>query len=90
MKKYYSIGIDFGTNAVRTLLLDITEGKEIYTASLQYSCGDKGILSSSENIHLAREEPSDCIPAVLCGVKNADEIKHNLCAAGHKAMYSSE
>ncbi len=32
-------------------------------------------------------ELSDYIPAVLCNVEDADQIKRNRCAAGHKAMY---
>jgi len=35
-------------------------------------------------------EFSDFVPAVLTGVKDADEVKRNICAAGHKALYSEE
>ncbi len=35
-------------------------------------------------------EFSDFIPAVLTGVKDADDLKRNVCAAGHKALYSDE
>ena len=35
-------------------------------------------------------ELSDFIPAVLSGVKNADKVKRNICAAGHKGLYNAE
>ena len=33
-------------------------------------------------------EQSDFIPAMLAGIKNIENLKRNICAAGHKAMYS--
>ena len=35
-------------------------------------------------------EFSDFIPAVLCGIKKPENIKRNICAAGHKGSYSEE
>ncbi len=35
-------------------------------------------------------ELSDYIPALLCGINDADAIKRNICAAGHKAMFNSK
>ena len=35
-------------------------------------------------------EFSDFVPAVLCGVKDAADVKRNVCAAGHKGLYSDE
>ncbi|MDC6366248.1 MULTISPECIES: ribulokinase [Flavobacteriaceae] len=33
-------------------------------------------------------EHSDFIPAMLAGISNVKDLKRNVCAAGHKAMYS--
>jgi L-ribulokinase len=33
-------------------------------------------------------ELSDYLPALLCGYKNIAQVKRNICAAGHKAMYN--
>ena len=33
-------------------------------------------------------EQSDFIPAMLAGIKNIEDLKRNICAAGHKAMYN--
>lgn len=35
-------------------------------------------------------ELSDFIPAILSGETDADKVKRNVCAAGHKALYSDE
>jgi L-ribulokinase len=35
-------------------------------------------------------EFSDLIPAILTGIKDADQVKRNVCAAGHKGLYSEE
>jgi len=35
-------------------------------------------------------ELSDFIPAILSGITNADHLKRNICAAGHKGLYAEE
>lgn len=35
-------------------------------------------------------ELSDFIPAVLAGITDADQVKRNICAAGHKGLYNDE
>ncbi len=35
-------------------------------------------------------EASDFIPAVISGIKNPKDVKRNICAAGHKALYHKE
>ena len=35
-------------------------------------------------------EFSDFIPAILSGISNADHVKRNICAAGHKGLYNDE
>ncbi len=35
-------------------------------------------------------EIADWIPAVLCGITDADAVKRSVCAAGHKAMYHED
>ncbi len=69
MKNKYSIGIDFGTNSVRTLLVDFINGKEICSSFAEYSCGEKGILLDPQNAHLARQEPSDYLKSMQIAVQ---------------------
>ncbi len=35
-------------------------------------------------------ELSDYIPAVLAGITDADQVRRNVCAAGHKGLYNEE
>ncbi|OGB66076.1 MAG: ribulokinase [Caldithrix sp. RBG_13_44_9] len=59
MEKYYSLGIDFGTNSVRTLVVDLQTGEEIATESIDYRSGEHGILLDRRQPHLARQHPGD-------------------------------
>jgi L-ribulokinase len=55
----YSLGVDFGTNSVRALLVDTSDGTEIGTAVRDYSSGHRGILESPHDPLLARQNPRD-------------------------------
>ncbi len=35
-------------------------------------------------------EIADWIPAVLCGIRDVDQVKRSVCAAGHKALYHDD
>jgi len=55
----YSIGFDFGTNSVRSLLVDISNGREIATAVFEYPSGEAGIIPDSFDHNVARQNPAD-------------------------------
>jgi L-ribulokinase len=59
MEKYYSLGIDFGTNSVRTLIVDLQNGEEIASESIEYPSGEYGVLLDRRQPHLARQYPGD-------------------------------
>jgi L-ribulokinase len=82
----YTIGVDFGTESGRAVLVDVTDGKEIATAVYPYSHGviDKKLPDTEIKLELdwALQDPQDyvrvfknTIPAVLkeSGV-NADDV----------------
>ncbi|MEX1275400.1 MAG: ribulokinase [Bacteroidota bacterium] len=58
MTKRYSIGLDFGTNSVRALVVDVGNGKEVGTAVWEYEHGDHGVILSRDP-NLARQHPAD-------------------------------
>ncbi len=60
MKKY-AIGVDYGTNSVRALVVDIASGEEVATAVFDYPSGDAGILLDPSDPNLARQNPADYI-----------------------------
>lgn len=55
-RKRYSIGLDFGTNSVRALVVDIENGREVSTAVWNYQGGKAGVILSRDP-NLARQHP---------------------------------
>jgi L-ribulokinase len=60
----YSLGLDFGTNSVRALLVDIRNGREIATAVYAYPSGEAGIILDRKDPNLARQNPADYLKGV--------------------------
>ncbi|MCX6564896.1 MAG: ribulokinase [Candidatus Aminicenantes bacterium] len=58
-KSKYCLGLDYGTNTVRALLVDIANGREIATAVFAYPSGRDGIILDPKNLDLARQNPDD-------------------------------
>jgi L-ribulokinase len=59
--KKFSIGVDYGTNSVRAILVDITDGSEIASSVYYYPSGDAGVIIDPKDPLLARQSPADCI-----------------------------
>ena len=57
----YALGLDFGTNSVRALVVDISNGDEVGTAIFDYPSGAAGILLDPKDANLARQNPADWI-----------------------------
>ena len=53
----YTIGLDYGTNSARALVVDCADGREIGTAVVDYPSGHQGILLNPADHHLARQNP---------------------------------
>src|SRR5512147_302931 len=58
MSGIYAIGLDYGTNSVRTLLVNVANGREVATAVWGYEHGDTGVILSRDP-NLARQHPAD-------------------------------
>jgi L-ribulokinase len=54
----YTLGLDYGTNSVRTLVVDVSNGREIASAVWNYPTGTQGIIFSRDP-NLARQHPAD-------------------------------
>jgi len=64
----YSIGIDFGTNSVRAVLVNLDRGKVVAEGELKYPSGVDGVIVDEKNPYLARQNPSDyhiCLEEVV-------------------------
>lgn len=67
----YSIGLDYGTNSVRGLLVDVGTGEEIASRVFPYPHGKAGILLDARDPDVARQHPQDYLDgaeAVIKGV----------------------
>jgi L-ribulokinase len=67
----FAIGLDFGTNSVRALVVDVADGSEVASHVSPYSSGEGGVLLSSKDPNLARQNPADYIEAFYSSVKRA-------------------
>jgi len=67
----YTIGLDYGTNSVRCLIVDITNGSEVGTAVYDYETGEAGIILDPADHNLARQNPADYIKGIEVTVKEA-------------------
>jgi len=59
--KRFALGVDFGTNSVRALIVDVADGAEVGTCVYDYPSGRDGILLDPKNPNLARQNPADYI-----------------------------
>jgi L-ribulokinase len=64
MAKNYSLGLDFGTNSARALLVELNTGKEIATAVANYPSGQAGIILDRRDPNVARQHPGDWLKAM--------------------------
>ena len=69
--KRFAIGLDFGTNSVRALIVDVTDGSEVAAHVSGYRSGEAGVLLSSKDPNLARQNPADYIEGFYSSVKRA-------------------
>ena len=67
----YTIGLDYGTNSVRCVIVDIANGAEIGTAVYNYPTGQAGIIIDKNNHNLARQNPSDYVKGIEVTVKKS-------------------
>jgi L-ribulokinase len=55
----FSIGVDYGTNSVRALIVACRDGREVASASFDYPTGSDGVIVDSADPNLARQHPGD-------------------------------
>ncbi|MBN1392413.1 MAG: ribulokinase [Sedimentisphaerales bacterium] len=65
----YTIGLDYGTNSVRAVLVDVANGEELGTAVYEYETGEAGIILDPSDHNLARQNPDDYVKGIEVTVK---------------------
>ena len=61
----YALGLDYGTNSCRSLLVDIDSGKELGSVVFPYPSGNLGILTDSADPNVARQNPQDYLDGMV-------------------------
>ena len=71
----FSMGLDFGSNSVRALIISLSDGKEFGSGVCTYPGGDSGVFTDKANHHLARQSPLAYVEAmekaIVTAVKEA-------------------
>ncbi|HPS55636.1 MAG TPA: ribulokinase, partial [Sedimentisphaerales bacterium] len=69
----YTIGLDYGTNSARAILVDIADGRELASFVYEYPTGSNGIVLDESDHNLARQNPGDYLDAIEVIVKGVLE-----------------
>jgi L-ribulokinase len=70
MNQKYTIGLDYGTNSVRALIVNVANGAEVASAVWNYAHGTAGVILSRDP-NLARQHPADYIQGAEITVRQA-------------------
>ncbi len=70
MSTTYTLGLDYGTNSVRTLIVNTANGKEVASAVWGYEHGQDGVLLGRDP-NLARQHPADYVQGAEITIKKA-------------------
>ena len=71
MTPAYTIGVDFGTNSVRAVVVACADGVTVGTHVFDYPSGEQGILLDPRDPHLARQNPADYIEGTRVSIAGA-------------------
>jgi len=74
MKSKYTLGLDFGTNSVRALIVDVNNGHELASYVSDYVHGDAGVVLRADQPDLARQHPADYLRGIERVVKQSLEF----------------
>jgi L-ribulokinase len=70
MKAQYTIGLDYGTNSVRALIVNVANGAEIASAVWNYAHGTAGVILARDP-NLARQHPADYVNGAEITIRQA-------------------
>ncbi|MGC8804672.1 MAG: FGGY family carbohydrate kinase, partial [Candidatus Ratteibacteria bacterium] len=57
--KRYALGLDYGTNSMRAVIVNLQTAREIIELVENYPSGKDGVIVDHKNAHLARQNPAD-------------------------------
>ncbi len=71
MAAKFTIGLDYGTNSVRALVVNVDSGEEVGTCVFDYPHGDAGIILDAKDPNLARQHPADYVEGATAAIRGA-------------------
>lgn len=71
MKTMFTIGLDYGSNSVRALVVRCADGAELGAAVFEYPSGHEGIFLDPSDHNLARQHPGDWLLGAEATVREA-------------------
>jgi len=69
----YTIGLDFGTNSCRSLIVDVESGRELGSSVFPYPSGTDGVIVDPRDPNLARQNPADYLLGIEATVRQGME-----------------
>jgi len=73
MNKRYALGLDYGTNSCRSLLVDLATGEELGSTIYNYPSGELGVLTDPRDPNVARQNPQDYLDGMAAIITGALE-----------------
>jgi L-ribulokinase len=70
----YTIGLDFGTNSCRSLIVDCTDGRELASHVFAYPSGRCGVITDAADPTLARQHPADYVTGIEVTILEALKV----------------
>jgi len=70
MSKLYTIGLDYGTNSVRCLIVNVANGAEVAASVWIYAHGTQGVILARDP-NLARQHPADYVAGAEITIQQA-------------------
>jgi L-ribulokinase len=67
----FVIGVDYGTNSVRAIVVDCRNGSTVGSKVFNYPSGHQGIIIDKKDHNLARQHPADWLAGLEATVKGA-------------------
>jgi L-ribulokinase len=67
----FTLGIDYGTNSVRALIVRCKDGREFGSCVVNYPSGHQGVLLDPRDHNVARQHPGDYLSGLEKSVKGA-------------------
>jgi L-ribulokinase len=64
----FTIGLDYGSNSVRCVVVDCRNGRELAVSVWAYPSGVAGVLTDPSNPHVARQSPQDFVDGLVATV----------------------